>query len=110
MVPDHAGRLEHQDELDEAIGAWIAERTADEVVEAFEEQEAAIAPVLSIADIFEDPQFLARETITTVEHPDLGPLQDAERDPPPRENPGQHPQLGPDSAPTTWRCSGGARV
>ncbi len=43
--------------------------------EKFEEQEAAIAPVLSIADIFEEPQFLARETITTVEHPDLGPLK-----------------------------------
>jgi crotonobetainyl-CoA:carnitine CoA-transferase CaiB-like acyl-CoA transferase len=72
---NHAGRLEHQDELDDAIAAWIAERSADEVVEKFEEQEAAIAPVLSIADIFDEPQFLARETITTVEHPDLGPLK-----------------------------------
>ena len=44
-------------------------------MEKFEEQEAAIAPVLSIADIFEEPQYLARETITTVEHPDLGPLK-----------------------------------
>jgi crotonobetainyl-CoA:carnitine CoA-transferase CaiB-like acyl-CoA transferase len=72
---DHAGRLAHQDQLDEAIEAWIAERDADEVVRAFEEVSAAIAPVLSIADIFEDPQFLARETITTVEHPVLGPLK-----------------------------------
>ncbi len=72
---DHDGRLEHQDELDEAIAAWIGERDSDEVVRAFEEQSAAIAPVLSIADIFEDPQFLARETITTVEHPVLGPLK-----------------------------------
>jgi crotonobetainyl-CoA:carnitine CoA-transferase CaiB-like acyl-CoA transferase len=31
--------------------------------------------VLSIADIFEDPQFIARDTITTVEHPVLGPLK-----------------------------------
>jgi formyl-CoA transferase len=72
---DHEGRLQHQDELDEAIGAWIAERDSDEVVRAFEEQSAAIAPVLSIADIFEDPQFIARDTITTVEHPVLGPLK-----------------------------------
>jgi crotonobetainyl-CoA:carnitine CoA-transferase CaiB-like acyl-CoA transferase len=72
---DHDGRLQHQDELDEAIGAWIAERDSDEVVRAFEEQSAAIAPVLSIADIFEDPQFIARDTITTVEHPVLGPLK-----------------------------------
>jgi formyl-CoA transferase len=72
---DHAGRLEHQDELDEAIGAWIARHTTEEVVAAFEDQHAAIAPVLSIAEIFEDPQFLARETITTVDHPRLGSLK-----------------------------------
>jgi len=72
---DHAGRLAHQDELDEAIAAWIAQRDSGEVVRAFEEQSAAIAPVLSIADIFEDPQFVARETITTVEDPVLGPLK-----------------------------------
>ncbi len=72
---DHEGRLQHQDELDEAIGAWIAERDSGEVIRGFEEQSAAIAPVLSIADIFEDPQFIARDTITTVEHPVLGPLK-----------------------------------
>ena len=72
---NHAGRLAHQDELDEAIGAWISRHTTEEVVRAFEEQHAAIAPVLSIADIVEDPQFIARETITTVDHPRLGPLQ-----------------------------------
>jgi crotonobetainyl-CoA:carnitine CoA-transferase CaiB-like acyl-CoA transferase len=72
---DHTGRLEHQDEIDDAIAAWIAERDSDEVVRAFEEQEAAIAPVLSIADIVDEPQFVARETITTVEHPRLGPLK-----------------------------------
>jgi crotonobetainyl-CoA:carnitine CoA-transferase CaiB-like acyl-CoA transferase len=72
---NHTGRLEHQDELDEPIAAWIAERDSAEVIRAFEEVHAAIAPVQSIADIFEDPQFKARETITTVEHPVLGPLK-----------------------------------
>ena len=48
-------------------------------------------PCSRYADIFEEPQFLARDTITTVEHPDLGPLQDAERDPAPRQDAGQHP-------------------
>jgi crotonobetainyl-CoA:carnitine CoA-transferase CaiB-like acyl-CoA transferase len=72
---NHDGRLAHQDELDEAIGSWITERDSAEVMEAFEQHEAAIAPVLSIADIVEDPQFIARETITSVEHPVLGELQ-----------------------------------
>ena len=72
---DHTGRLEHVDEMDEAIAGWIAERDSEEVIRAFEDVSAAIAPVLSIEDIVKDPQFLARETITTVEHPQLGPLQ-----------------------------------
>ena len=72
---NHAGRLLHQDELDEAIGAWVAERDADEVVTAFSEAGAAIAPILDIAGIFEDPQFIHNETITTVEDPVLGPLR-----------------------------------
>ena len=71
----HAGRLEHQDELDAAIGSWIAERDAQEVVDQFAEAGAAIAPILDIAGIFEDPQFQARETITSVEHPVLGPVR-----------------------------------
>lgn len=71
----HAGRLEHQDELDEAIAAWIAERDSQEVIEVFSNNHAAIASILSIEDIVEDPQFLARETITEVEHPVLGPLK-----------------------------------
>lgn len=71
---DHTGRLEHQDELDEAIGSWISERDSKEVVEVFSAHHAAIAPVLSAADILEDPQFVARETITYVDHPILGSL------------------------------------
>ncbi len=39
---------------------------------AFEAQEAVIGPIYSIADIFEDPQYAARETITTVDDPVLG--------------------------------------
>lgn len=71
----HQGRLERQDELDGAIAAWIGKRTSQEVVAAFEAFEAAIAPVYSIADIVADPQYRARESITTVGHPVLGPVQ-----------------------------------
>jgi crotonobetainyl-CoA:carnitine CoA-transferase CaiB-like acyl-CoA transferase len=71
---DNAGRLDHEDELDSIIGEWISERTADEVLQAFADGDAAIAPIYSIADIVADPHYLARETITQVDHPRLGPL------------------------------------
>ena len=45
------------------------------MVDKFAEAGAAIAPILDIAGIFEDPQFQARETITSVEHPVLGPVR-----------------------------------
>jgi formyl-CoA transferase len=69
---DHMGRIEHEDELDEIIQGWIGERTTEEVMAAFAEGEAAIAPIYSIADIVEDPQYLARETIIRIPHPKLG--------------------------------------
>ena len=68
-------RAEHADELDEAVGSWIAERDADEVSAAFEEVHAAVAPIYSVADVMEDPQYRALESILTVDDPDLGPLK-----------------------------------
>ena len=68
----HTGRLANVVELDAAIGEWIGARNADEVMAAFAEQEGAIAPIYTIADIFEDPQFIARDAIIKVHHPQLG--------------------------------------
>ena len=72
---DHTGRLEHVDELDEVIQDWIGRHTTEEVLAAFVEHEGAIAPIYSIEDIFLDPQYAARETIATVQHPKLGPIR-----------------------------------
>ena len=68
-------RAKHADELDEAVGGWISERTRDEVVEAFEEAGAAVAPIYSIEDIMRDPQYQALSSIITVDDPELGPVK-----------------------------------
>lgn len=70
-----AGRAEHADVLDDAVGSWIAAREADEVIDAFDAAQAAVAPVYDVADVMRDPQYAALGTITTVEDPDLGPLR-----------------------------------
>jgi formyl-CoA transferase len=93
---NHTGRVAHQDELDEIIGAWIGERDGDEVIQAFEEFQAAIAPIYSIADIFLDPQFQARESIATVDDPRLGPTKVQNVVPRLSETPGRIRHLGPD--------------
>ncbi|MGQ4377162.1 CaiB/BaiF CoA transferase family protein [Streptomyces sp. SAS_267] len=70
-----ADRARHADVLDGAVGAWIAERTRDEVLAAFEKAEAAIAPVQDVRDVMSDPQYQALDTVTSVDDPELGPLR-----------------------------------
>jgi len=70
-----AERAKHADELDEAVGSWIAQRDRDEVIKAFEEAQAAVAPIYDAADIMADPQFQALGTIATVEDDELGPIK-----------------------------------
>ncbi|MFC5852634.1 CaiB/BaiF CoA transferase family protein [Streptomyces chlorus] len=70
-----AGRAQHADVLDEAVGGWIACRTRTDVLAAFEKAEAAVAPVQDVRDVMADPQYQALNTITTVDDPELGPLR-----------------------------------
>ncbi|MDH3471864.1 MAG: CoA transferase [Acidimicrobiia bacterium] len=72
---DHEGRVAHQELLDSLIAEWVGARPTTEVLEKFEEAGAVIGPIYSIADIFEDAQYRARETITTVDDPRLGPVR-----------------------------------
>ncbi|MFF2555317.1 CaiB/BaiF CoA transferase family protein [Nocardia sp. NPDC058058] len=67
-----AERASHADELDDAVGAWIAERDTEEVVKAFEQAEAAIAPVYTAADVLADPQYRALGTIAELPDAELG--------------------------------------
>jgi crotonobetainyl-CoA:carnitine CoA-transferase CaiB-like acyl-CoA transferase len=61
-----ADRLEHAEELDAIIAAWMAERSREEIVERFTEREAALAPVYNMEDIFADEHFEARDAILFV--------------------------------------------
>ena len=70
-----AGRAQHADTLDGAVGNWIAQRDEREVLRSFAEADAAIAPIYSVADLMEDPQVRAREAIVEVADSDLGPLK-----------------------------------
>ncbi|MFI8964594.1 CaiB/BaiF CoA transferase family protein [Streptomyces sp. NPDC053493] len=72
---DGTGRAAHADVLDEAVGSWIARRTRDEAMTAFEKAEAAIAPVYDVRDVLEDPQFRALGTVAEVADPELGPIR-----------------------------------
>jgi crotonobetainyl-CoA:carnitine CoA-transferase CaiB-like acyl-CoA transferase len=71
---NHA-RAERADEVDAMVADWIAARPLQEVLDAFERVEAAIGPVNDAAQIVENPQYIARESVTTVDDEDLGPIK-----------------------------------
>ncbi len=62
-----AGRVEHRVELDQVVSDWIAARARAEVLAAFEAAEAAIAPVMDMAAISDDPHLAARGAIVELE-------------------------------------------
>jgi crotonobetainyl-CoA:carnitine CoA-transferase CaiB-like acyl-CoA transferase len=64
----HHARGEHEDLLDEIIGGWANQHTADELDRIVNEGGVVCAPVYSAKDVTEDPYF--RERGLLVDHPD----------------------------------------
>jgi crotonobetainyl-CoA:carnitine CoA-transferase CaiB-like acyl-CoA transferase len=62
-----AARMENREALEAVMVAWCAARTQDEVMSAFTAAEAAIGPVMTMADISADPHYAAREAIARVD-------------------------------------------
>lgn len=69
-----AGRVQHVDLLDGYVGDWIAQRTRDEVILAFTEAGAAVAPVYDARDVVEDEHVRAAEVLIEVEDEDFGTM------------------------------------
>ena len=69
-----AGRVQHVEELDGYVSEWIGSRSLDEVVTAFTEAGAAIAPIYDAKAVTEDPHIRETEMLLEVDDPDLGPL------------------------------------
>jgi crotonobetainyl-CoA:carnitine CoA-transferase CaiB-like acyl-CoA transferase len=73
---DSAGeRSRHGDLLDDAVAKWIADRPLSEVTEQFQRAGAALAPIYDVQQLMNDPHVVARESITTIDDEDLGPIR-----------------------------------
>ncbi|MGW2413285.1 CaiB/BaiF CoA transferase family protein [Streptomyces tubercidicus] len=69
------GRARHADELDAAVGDWIARHDRAEVLAAFEKAEAAVAPIYDVREVMTDPQYAALGSITEVPDDELGTVR-----------------------------------
>ncbi len=69
-LADNAGRDARRDEIYALIDAWCAEHDEAEVLATLAKAEVPSSRVYSIADMFADPQFIAREMFATAQLPD----------------------------------------
>lgn len=68
----HEARGRHQEELDEAIGAWVREHTAAELLAKLERFGVPAGPVYTAADVLRDPHFRERGSLAEVHNPGVG--------------------------------------
>ena len=59
-MADNAGRVVHEKELDQAIGAWTGSLTAAQVLAMLGDAQVPSGPIYSVADMLADPHFNAR--------------------------------------------------
>ncbi|HAN35696.1 MAG: CoA transferase [Ilumatobacteraceae bacterium] len=62
-----AARMQHRAALEAVMSEWCLRHPQAEVLRAFTDAEAAIGPVMSMADISTDPHYAAREAIVDLE-------------------------------------------
>jgi crotonobetainyl-CoA:carnitine CoA-transferase CaiB-like acyl-CoA transferase len=68
----HLARGENQEEIEGIISEWAAARRAAEIDRVMNEAGVICGPIYTIADIFEDPQFQAREMLIKHVDPEFG--------------------------------------
>ncbi|MSQ48939.1 MAG: CoA transferase [Betaproteobacteria bacterium] len=70
----NAGRVQHVEELDAVIGAFIVQRTQAENVAFFEKAEVTIGPIYDVSQIVTDPHILERELLADYPDAEMGQL------------------------------------
>ena len=68
-------RQRNADELDLIMAGWFLRHDFDDALAILERGEVVAGPILTIADIFKDPHYAARETIVPVPDPDFGSVR-----------------------------------
>ncbi|HET6316791.1 MAG TPA: CoA transferase [Chloroflexota bacterium] len=70
----NAARVQHAEELDALVGAFVAQRSQEENVTYFEQAEVTVGPIYDIAQIMDDPHVMERELLTDYPDEDMEAL------------------------------------
>jgi crotonobetainyl-CoA:carnitine CoA-transferase CaiB-like acyl-CoA transferase len=72
---ENKGRMANLDALVEALSEYFRTRTTDAWLDIFAAKGFPAGPVLSVGEMHEDPQALAREMVVDLEHPTVGAMK-----------------------------------
>jgi formyl-CoA transferase len=67
-------RTRRPDEVDALVAGWFGEHTAEDAQRLLDQAGVPVSPIYSIADIFENEHYRARQDIITPEDPEVGPV------------------------------------
>lgn len=90
-MADNAGRVEHEDEIDEALAMWCASHSSVHIINTLEEERVPVGPIYSVEDMMVDPHYQAR-----------GLFEQVEIDGKPLKIPAIMPKLGVTPGRTDW--------
>jgi crotonobetainyl-CoA:carnitine CoA-transferase CaiB-like acyl-CoA transferase len=68
----NADRVRHRDEVNDIVGEWVAGRSRDDVLRAFQDAGITASPVYDVRDVVADPHVKAREVLIDLPDQDLG--------------------------------------
>ena len=94
-LADNAGRDARRDELYALIDRWAASLPQEQVLQVLEQAEVPASKIYSAADMFTDPQYLAREMFLNATLPDGKPFKMPGIVPKLSETPGSAEWTGP---------------
>lgn len=66
-LANNAGRVEHEDEIDQILSGWCSARPINEVLAVMAEQRVPAGPIYNVEDMLEDPHYQARGMFERVE-------------------------------------------
>lgn len=90
-LADNAGRVQHEQEIDDAITAWTSSHDAQDILRQLEAASVPSGPIYDVADMVADPHFQAR-----------GLFEEVHIDGEPRKIPALVPKLSDTPGGTVW--------
>lgn len=66
-MADNAGRVVHEEEIDEALSLWCQAHSSTHILNTLEEVRVPVGPIYSVEDMMVDPHFQARGMFEQVE-------------------------------------------